>query len=287
VARAFADLCVGEQVLKRLGRGIASGQAMFLFGDPGNGKTSLAERITRTFGDAIWIPHTLYIDGHIVKLLDPAMHEVVEKTPEKLDRRWVRVKRPTIIAGGELTLDMLEVNADPRSNVSEAPLQFKANGGTLVIDDFGRGKLSPKELLNRWIYPLEKRMDFLLLPDGRKITSPFDCLLVFSTNLQPRDLADEAFLRRIPHKIRVPDPTEENFRMLLASIAGKMNIQVSSESVNHLLERHYRGPKRAMRFCHPRDLLGQVANLCAFEGRELVATPSDWDEVAENYFGAT
>ena len=173
----------------------------------------------------MWLPYTLDIGGHIVKMFDPAVHVEVEVEPThrgRYDRRWIRIERPTVVAGGELTLAMLEMRHDPATNVSEAPLQLKATGGTLVIDDFGRGVSAPHDILNRWIFPLERRRDFLSLPDGRKIAAPFDCLLVFSTNLEPRDLADEAFLRRIPYKIYVGDPLEDEFESLVEQVAADL-----------------------------------------------------------------
>lgn len=192
LARAFADLALSEDIMESIGPAIAGSKALFLYGDPGNGKTSIAERMTRCFGDSIWLPHCILIDGHFVKMFDEVYHERIEfNSPspnEKIDRRWVKIKRPTVIAGGELTLEMLEIQHDPVAHVNEAPLQMKANCGTFVIDDFGRQRNSPKEILNRWIFPLEKQIDFLKLPDGRKISVPFDGLLVFSTNLEPRDL---------------------------------------------------------------------------------------------------
>ncbi|MEM6931461.1 MAG: AAA family ATPase, partial [Myxococcota bacterium] len=286
--RGFADLQVSEELYDQLGPAVTSGRALFLHGESGNGKTSLAERMTRCFDGGVWLPYTLDIGGHHVKLFDPAVHRVLEvdaKTREQMDRRWVLVERPTLVAGGELTLGMLEIQHDPASNTSEAPLQLKANLGTFVVDDFGRGVTTPRDLLNRWIYPLERGVDFLSLPDGRKFASPFDCLLVFSTNLEPHDLADEAFLRRIPYKIRVNDPTEDEFEMLVVHEAAQMGIQLPDRSVHYLLERHYRMNGRPMRFCHPRDLLQQVAHLCDFERRSRTAGPREWDRVVGNYFG--
>lgn len=288
LARAFGDLSLSEDMLDSIGPAITGSKSLFLYGDPGNGKTSLAERMTRCFGDSIWIPHTLSIDGHIVKLYDAVYHEKIEFTPpaptDKVDRRWTKVKRPTVIAGGELTLGMLEIQTDHVAHVSEAPLQMKSNCGTFVIDDFGRQQVSPKEILNRWIFPLEKRIDFQKLPDGRKIAVPFDGLLVFSTNLEPRDLADEAFLRRIPYKIRVHDPSEDEFRTVLEALAVKMKVQLPRGSVQYLIDRHYKPTNRALRFCHPRDLLQQVVNLCTFQRRPSVAGPQEWDKAVGNYF---
>ena len=260
-----------------------------MFGEPGNGKTSLAERMTRCFGESIWIPYALDIDGHIVNLFDPAIHETVDNDPavlaqSRIDPRWVQIKRPTVVAGGELTLEQLDVQYDHETNVHEAPLQLKANCGTLLIDDFGRGKTEPKELLNRWIFPLEKQIDFLRLPDGRKFSCPFECMLVFSTNLEPADLADEAFLRRIPYKIHVGDPDEEEFKNLVMLMAKKMGVELPDRSVKYLIERHYKMKKRPMRFCHPRDLLLQIVHLCDYNGTPKRAGPPEWDRVVSNYF---
>lgn len=287
LARAFGDLQMSEDLLDRIGPAVSSGRAMFLFGEPGNGKTSLAERMTRCFGGAVWIPYTLEIGGHLVKLFDPAIHRELEAPTHprgRHDRRWTRIERPTVVAGGELTLAMLELDVDPVNQVCEAPLQLKANTGTLVVDDFGRGVTSPRELLNRWIFPLEKRLDFLTLPDGRKFAAPFDLLLVFSTNLEPRDLADEAFMRRIPYKIHVGDPVEDEFEALVVAMAQQLGVELQPRSVRYLLERHYKMKKRPMRFCHPRDLLLQVVHLCEYERRPKVAGPSEWDRVVANYF---
>jgi predicted ATPase with chaperone activity len=290
--RAFEDLLVSKDLIDRLGPAITSCRAIFLHGDPGNGKTSIAERITRCFGDEIWIPHTLLIDGHLVKLYDPATHQAVDPafrpltTAERLDRRWIKIKRPTVVAGGELTLEMLEIQLNPSTNICEAPLQLKANCGTLVIDDFGRQRIEPQILLNRWIFPLERRVDFLRLPDGRKITCPFDPLLIFSTNLEPRDLVDEAFLRRIPYKIQVQDPTDAEFRSLMEITAARLQVALLPGAVNHLMERHYRQAGRRLRFCHPRDLLLQVVNQCTYDRRPRVAGPADLDRAMANYFGA-
>jgi len=289
LTRAFSDLQVSEEMLERLGPAVTSGRALFLHGEPGNGKTSLAERMTRCFGGAVWIPYALDVGGTIVKLFDPAVHHEVEVDPQlhkgRYDRRWVRIERPTVIAGGELTLDMLEIRFDAATRIGESPLQLKANLGTLVIDDFGRGQTKPRDLLNRWIYPLERRKDFLTLPDGRKVSCPFDCLLVFSTNLEPRDLVDEAFLRRIPYKIYVGDPLEDEFEQLVEKVAAQLEVTLQPRSVKYLIDRHYKLPKRPMRMCHARDLVQQVVHLCAYENRPRVVGPAEWDRVVQNYFG--
>jgi hypothetical protein len=288
LAKAFQDLYVNEEMFDLLGPAVTSGKALFLHGEPGNGKTSLAERMTRCYGGNLWIPDTLEIGGNIVKLYDPSIHKLVEIDPAAhrgRDRRWVRIERPTVIVGGELTLDMLEIRFDPTTRIGEAPLQLKANAGTLVVDDFGRGKTHPRDLLNRWIFPLEKKIDFLSLPDGRKVSAPFDALLVFSTNLEPGDLADEAFLRRIPYKIYVGDPDEHEFAQLVEKMAAKLGVILEQRSVKYLVDRHYKLTKRNMRMCHPRDLLLQVVHLCEYERRPKTAGPREWDRVVANYFG--
>ncbi|MCS7237682.1 MAG: AAA family ATPase [Thermoguttaceae bacterium] len=287
---AFADLVMGQGLLDRLGPAVCSGRGLFLYGAPGNGKTSIAERVTRAFGPTIWIPRALGVDGEIIRLFDPVIHEEVplEEAPglydgRPIDRRWVRIRRPTIIAGGELTMASLEVTL-ASTGICEAPLQLKANCGTLVIDDFGRQRIPVAELLNRWIVPLEKRVDFLSLPNGKKITVPFDQLIIFSTNLEPRQLVDEAFLRRIPYKIEVPDPTEDDFRVLFRRVAGQLGLTCSDEAVEYLLEKHYRQTGRPMRFCHPRDLLLQVRNYCLYHALPLEVKPEYLDVAVATYF---
>ena len=289
---AFEDLLLSKSLLTRLGPAITSGRALFLHGAPGNGKTSIAERLTRCFGDTIWVPHTLWIDGHLVKVYDPATHDAVQEefkpltAAERLDRRWIKIARPTVVAGGELTLEMLEIQPDPLTNICEAPLQIKANCGTLVIDDFGRQRAPAQQILNRWIFPLERRLDYLKLPDGRKITAPFDPILVFSTNLDPRELVDEAFLRRIPYKVAVVDPDPREFCQLVEMMAAQLGVHLPSGAPEDLIVRHYRATKRPLRFCHPRDLLQQIANQARFERRAAVATPDAWDAAVASYFGA-
>ncbi|MCG8585267.1 MAG: AAA family ATPase, partial [Pirellulales bacterium] len=268
VRRAIGDLMVGDEMLDQLGAALNSGMGFFLFGDPGNGKTSIAERVTESFGSTIWIPRAILAGTEIIQLFDASCHELAEPEYDELglerhqiDHRWVRIKRPTIVVGGELTMDQLEVRPDPVTGVCEAPLQLKSNGGTLVIDDFGRQRISIEELLNRWVMPLEKRFDMLSTPAGRKFKVPFDQLLAFATNLDPRELVEEAFLRRVPFKIHVADPTEAEFRALFADVAAANSIAVEPGAVDWLLEHHYRNADRSPRFCHPRDLLHQVKTL--------------------------
>jgi DNA-binding PadR family transcriptional regulator len=291
---AFADLLVSKELLDRLGPAICSGRGLFLYGSPGNGKTSIAERICRAFGKTIWIPRAIGVDGEIIRLFDPVTHEEVPlEEPGGLldaravDRRWVRIRRPTIVVGGELTMANLEVTLNSSTGICEAPVQLKANCGVLVIDDFGRQRIPIEQLLNRWIVPLEKRHDFLNLPNGKKITVPFDQLVIFSTNLDPTGLVDEAFLRRIPYKIEIPDPTEEEFRRLFQQLACSMGFPGDHGAVDYLLEKHYRPVGRPLRFCHPRDLLFQVRNYCLYHRLPLELRPEYLDIAAEIYFSGS
>lgn len=289
--KAFRDLLINPKMLNKLGPAVASGRGMFLFGFPGNGKTSIAERVTGAFGKYIWIPRAIDIDGDVLRIFDPMCHEL--EMPEAstglldvggVDKRWVRIHRPTIIAGGELTMDMLEVQNNSESNISESPLQLKSNCGTLVIDDFGRQKMRVDELLNRWIVPLEKRYDYLNMASGKKIQVPFDQLVVFSTNLEPKDLVDDAFLRRIPYKIEAEDPPESDFRKLFEIMCKVVKVPYHPAAVDYLLEKHYKAVNRPMRMCQPRDLLLQVKNYCLYNDLPVELKPEYLDFACENYF---
>jgi len=290
--RAFKGLIINEAMLNRLGPAINSGRGMFLFGEPGNGKTSIAERVTGAFGTTVWIPRAITIEGEIMRIYDPGVHEAVEEESQNgglldsmdIDRRWVQIKRPTVIAGGELTMDELEISLNPTSRICESPLQVKSNCGTLVIDDFGRQKMPVDMLLNRWIVPLEKRYDFLNMPNGKKIQIPFDQLIVFSTNLEPKDLVDGAFLRRIPYKIEVPDPSEEEFVQLFGIMCKSLGFEHRPEAIKYLVETHYKSINRPFRLCQPRDLLLQVRNYCQFHSQPLELSCEAFDAAVLNYF---
>jgi predicted ATPase with chaperone activity len=290
--QALAGLKVGQEIFSQLGQAISSVGAIFLYGEPGNGKTSIAERLTNSFGSCIWIPRAINIAGEIVRIFDPMVHEEApaaesgSSVERGIDRRWIRIRRPTVVAGGELTLEHLEFGLDRSTGSVEAPLHLKSNCGTLVIDDFGRQRVGATELLNRWIVPLEKRYDFLMTPSGKKIQVPFDQLIVFATNLEPRQLVDEAFLRRIPYKIEVSNPTEREFRDMFRSLSHEYGLQHRSEAIDHLIEKHYKASERKYRFCHVRDLLLQMDNYCRFHEYDFVMTTEVIDAVVLNYFGA-
>jgi predicted ATPase with chaperone activity len=287
---AFHDISVDAELLNLLGPAANSAGGLFLYGAPGNGKSTLASRITSCFGQEIWLPYAVIEGSEIVKIYDPAYHrrgggeDDSDKASEGSDRRWLRVLRPTVVVGGELTMDNLEIRHDAVAKVSEAPLQLKSNCGCLLIDDFGRQRVSPEELLNRWIVPLETRHDYLTLSNGKKIQVPFEQLIIFSTNLDPADLVDEAFLRRIRYRIEVRDPDEDEFRNLFELAAQKAGCEFDADAVEQLLGKHYRPRQRPLRRCHPRDLLAQVQHHCTFHELPFEMRAEYFDRVAASFF---
>ena len=238
------------------------------------------------------VPHAIDVDGHIITVFDPTCHQAVDPETDRTsliatvseDRRWVRVRRPVVIVGGELTLDMLDLTFNRTSGFYEAPIQLKANGGVFLVDDFGRQRMRPEDLLNRWIVPLESRVDYLTLHTGKKFQIPFDVLTVFATNLDPLSLADEAFLRRIPYKIPIGDPTPEQFTKIFELNCQRRQIPFHPIVVSYLQRRHYGPANRPLRACHPRDLLDQVTALCRYRGIEPVITRELLDKACRNYF---
>lgn len=283
---AFYNVSVSPELMDMLGPAVNSGSGLFLYGAPGNGKSTLARCLTSCFGQEIWIPYAVIDGREIITLFDPAYHQEVEQPGDRMqyDKRWIRIRRPTVIVGGELTLDSLEIRHDPTSNISEAPLQMKSNCGCLLIDDFGRQRVSPEQLLNRWIIPLENKHDYLTLATGKKIQVPFQQLIIFSTNLDPADLVDEAFLRRIPYRIEVQDPDDEEFHRLFQIAAEKLGCNYDADAVEHLLTRCYRSEQRPMRRCHARDLLLQVRSYCMYRGLHFEMLPEYFDRVSECFF---
>jgi len=288
--QSFAGISVNSIILDKLGPAVNSGAGLFLYGEPGNGKTTLAERISLCFGQSIWLPFALIAEGQIIKLFDPAYHRPIEDNENstwkgnQYDRRWARIHRPTVIAGGELTMELLEIRHQPAKNFSEAPLQLKSNCGVFLIDDFGRQRIDPTELLNRWIIPLEKGYDFLTLPTGQTIQVPFDQMIIFSTNLNPKDLVDEAFLRRLAYKIHVDNPDPSEFRQLFKASAQSMEIDYVESAIDHLIEKHYVQAKRSFRRCHPRDLLRHLRSYCAYFGLPIEIRADYLDIVVDAYF---
>jgi hypothetical protein len=289
----FTHLIIGDSVLEQLGPAVNAGKAVFLYGPPGNGKTVIGEGMGRAIGGDMHIPHAIDIDGHIVTMFDPLNHESLESdegeqtsviTPLPRDRRWVRIRRPVVIVGGELTLEQLDLTFNPLAKFYEAPIQLKANGGVFLVDDFGRQRIRPQDLLNRWIVPLESRVDYLTLHTGKKFQVPFDVLTVFATNLDPKSLADEAFLRRIPYKIPIDDPSVESFTRIFELNCRRKQLRFHEVMVAYLLRRHYGPNHRRLRACHPRDLLDQVTALCRYRGITPKITRELLDRACESYF---
>src|ERR1700716_3249056 len=288
----FSHLVINDQVLEQLGPAVNAGKAVFLYGPPGNGKTVIAEGLGRALGGDMYMPHAIDIDGHVMTMFDPINHESLEADAEASsvisiaprDRRWVRIRRPVVMVGGELTLDMLDLTFNPISKFHEAPIQLKANGGVFLVDDFGRQRIRPEDLLNRWIVPLESRWDYLTLHTGKKFQVPFDVLIVFATNLDPASLADEAFLRRIPYKIPIVDPTVEQFTRIFELNCRRRNLRFHQVMVAYLQRRHYGPYQRPLRACHRRDLLDQVSALCRYQGREPAITRALLDAACDSYF---
>ncbi|HTM02158.1 MAG TPA: hypothetical protein VL173_01535 [Vicinamibacterales bacterium] len=288
----FAHLIISDALLEQLGPAVNANKAVFLYGPPGNGKSVVAEGMGRSMGGDMYIPHALDVDGAVVTMFDPIAHESLETedgvfnliADAPRDRRWVRIRRPVVVVGGELTLSMLDLTFNEASKFYEAPVQLKANGGVLLVDDFGRQRMRPEDLLNRWIVPLESRIDFLTLATGKKFQVPFDVLVSFATNLDPASLADEAFLRRIPYKIPINDPTSDQFAKIFELNCRRQNLSFDPDSLLYLHHHHYQPVKRPLRACHPRDLLEQVVALCRYRGVPPAVTPETLDAACAAYF---
>lgn len=303
VREAFSHIVVNEHMLDKIGPAANSARSLFLYGPPGNGKTTFAEGIANMLGGNILIPYAIEIDGQVIKVYDPLNHKPIPTAPPtpqeqrtgfngqgasgvppQPDQRWVVCKRPQVIVGGELILEQLELIFDPISKVYEAPYQLKANGGLFLIDDFGRQKCRPQDLLNRWIVPLEKKVDYLALQTGKKIQVPFDVLIVFSTNLSPKDLVDDAFLRRIRHKIEVPNPSPDEFREIFRRVCKGKQIPYNDDGLRYLIQEHYLKVRRDLRACHPRDLCDQILDEAKYRGIAPAMTKDLIDHACEAYF---
>jgi predicted ATPase with chaperone activity len=282
----LAHLVINETTLSQLGPAVNSGRSIFLFGHPGNGKTAISEAVGEMIlGGAMYVPYAVHVDGQVIKVFDSVNHVPADDPMVKgTDARWVKIRRPVITVGGELTLESLDLVFDPTNKYYEAPFQMKANGGMFLIDDFGRQLVRPRDLLNRWIVPMEKRVDFLTLHTGRKIEVPFDELIVFSTNLPPRDLVDEAFLRRIRHKIEIKDPTFEEFREIFRRICQARNVPYDDGGLRYLLQEYYVKSNNPLRACHPRDIVDQLVDIAHYLGVEPTLSKELIDRAGQAYF---
>jgi SpoVK/Ycf46/Vps4 family AAA+-type ATPase len=293
VAREFSDIVVSPVALGQLGTAMNSGRAIFIHGPAGSGKTYLAERLAGLLQGHIAVPHALTVDGEVVQVFDPMIHTPIDDAPEpreSLDRRvltdtrWVRCKRPSVLTGGELTLDMLDLRFDPGSRFYQAPPHLKANNGIFIIDDLGRQRCSPEELMNRWIVPMDRRIDYLSLHTGYKFLVPFDVIVVFSSNMPPEQLADGAFLRRIGYKIHIGPLSEADYEKIFRQVCASSAIPYSDEAFRYLLRERHEKEQRPLLACYPRDLLGQVRDLARYEGTapRLDGRTLDW--AWNNYF---
>jgi len=282
--RAFHDLVMPDSLLDQLGPSLIGHQSLFLYGGTGSGKTSIAERILRIYHDTVIVPYAVEVDGHIIAVFDPIVHKVIEAEDEFLDPRWVICHRPCITMGGELSASMLELRLDESTHVFIAPCQMKANNGILVVDDFGRQVLSPQQLLNRWIVPLDRRVDYLTLASGMKFQVPFELMVVFSTNLDPEDLADEAFLRRIQTKVLVEDVTEEIFDLIVKQVITVHSVPAETGCAEYMRERCWAAGATALRACYPMDILKLVKAIASYEGRAVRLTRANIDRAVGLYF---
>ena len=292
LATGFEHLIVSRGMFDQLGPAVNSGKSLFLYGKPGNGKTVVAEGIGRALGTEMYVPHAVDVDGQVITMFDPVNHQRSASAAEAVsviagasqDQRWEKIRRPVVVVGGELTLEMLDLSFNPISKFYEAPIQLKANGGVFVVDDFGRQRIPPRDLLNRWIVPLESRVDFLTLHTGRKFEIPFNVFIIFATNLKPESLADEAFLRRIPYKILAKDPTSDEYCRIFELNCKKRGLAFDPVMVEYLERRYYQPRKLQMRACHPRDLVEQVVDICRYQKRPASITRELLDMACSSYF---
>src|ERR1700733_4047195 len=282
--QAFSDLIVSDRMLDSLGPAIISQSSIFVYGPTGNGKTSLAERMLRVYHDAVLIPYAVEVDNQVISLYDPVVHTPIETDEPDLDPRWILCKRPCIVVGGELIPSMLELRLDEASGIYAAPLQMKANNGILIIDDFGRQLMSPRDLLNRWIVPLDRHVDYLTLRYGVKFQIPFELMVVFSTNLEPSDLADEAFLRRIHNKIYVEAVDAASFDQIFTRVVASRNIQSEPDSAEYLRKLCLREGRTELRACYPTDICNILLSIGRYEGRPPVMTKPELERAAALYF---
>jgi predicted ATPase with chaperone activity len=274
LAKAYRHMVMGPRTLSQIGPAVNSGKSLLMYGQPGNGKTFLAEALIKLESNPVFVPHAIEYNGSIIQFFDPLNHRPIEAEADTeslfslqrpYDSRWMRCARPFIVTGGELTLEMLELSYNSVTKIYDAPCHLKANNGIYLIDDFGRQRVSPAELLNRWIVPMESRVDHLILPTGGKLSLPFEVFLIFSTNLNPDQLGDEAFLRRIQYKMLVQNPSREEFVQIFTNFCAQKNLECSQSLVDNFIERHYTRTGHPFRRCHPRDVISHALDLVEFE----------------------
>jgi predicted ATPase with chaperone activity len=306
IQEAFKSLVLPEGFFEQLGPAINSSRSLFLYGPPGNGKTTVAEIVADILGGEVFVPHAIEVDGQVIKVFDPLSHRAVDferasarpppihgqkggvqlgkKAGPEFDRRWLLSHRPSVVVGGELTLETLDLIYNDNTQFYEAPFQVKANGGMLLIDDFGRQRVHPTDLLNRWIVPLEKRIDFLTLHTGKKFEIPFDQLIIFATNLDPKELVDEAFLRRIKYKIDVKNPTEDEYRQIFRDVCSAKGMRYSDDVVTYILHSYYRQFDMELRSCHPRDIVNLICDVARFRRLKPSLAKELVDQACQSFF---
>jgi hypothetical protein len=281
--QSFADIVLSDDKLQTLGAAINSGKPIFIYGPSGNGKSTVANAMGAAIPGDVFIPHAILAGGQIITVYDGINHTAVDHDLEQYDHRWIKIKRPVIFAGGELTLKSLDLQFNPTTKYYEAPLQVKANNGIFVVDDFGRQLIDPQILLNRWIVPLENRVDHLTLATGLKFEVPFDQLVIFATNISPRQLADEAFLRRLRYKIHMGSPSPEEFREIFTAVCRYHQLPFDGPTFDHLLTLYSKN-KRSLNGCHPRDLIDHIIDEAHFVQKPATLSPAAIDKAWQNYF---
>jgi predicted ATPase with chaperone activity len=286
VKRAFAHLVIDPSLLRQFGTALNSGSSIFLYGPPGTGKTTVAETLSRVIADdAVWIPYAVEVDGEIITLYDSAIHKrLTESEPEDCDGRWVLCQRPSVLVGGELTAEMLDLQYNPTTKFYVGPAQMKANNGVLIIDDFGRQRLRPEDLLNRWVVPLDRRIDFLTLAGGKKLEIPFEMLVVFASNMDPAELVDACFLRRIQTKIKIDGVSDAQFAEILRRVAHENHVGMDPAVSQDLIDFIRQVLKLELRQCYPRDIVNQVLWAARYEGKKPILNHATMAQAVEAYF---
>ena len=286
VSRAFAHLVVDQSTLDKFGTALNSGSSVFLYGPAGTGKTTMAEALSRVLAeDKVWLPYGIEVDGQVITIFDPAIHRrVADEEPDFHDDRWVLCERPNVLVGGELTAEMLDLDFNPITKYYVGPIQLKANNGVLIIDDFGRQRVRPEELLNRWVVPLDRRIDFLTLAGGKKIEMPFEMLVVFASNIDPAELVDQAFLRRIQTKIKIGACTDDQFTEIFRRYARENSVEWEDGICNDLIHFIRRALNQELRSCYPRDIVNQVRWAARYEGKKPYMDRTSLMRAVEAYF---